>query len=255
MSPELFSGSIEQKRIEEWVDVVGTLDSECKLRMSDNGWSVAITDPANVAFVDSKLSRSGFASYGGDWDDDEQFVYGANLSRINEVVSFATSDSTVNFILPDEHGMEMRGSDFSYNLSGIDPKTIRKEPEIPDFESYTVVDGLPAEELSRAVKAADMVSDYITLTSDVDEGAFGAHSSGDTDDVDVALTEEADSLNIGEDTRVMLSLEYLKDMTSAIPSGVDVKLALRTDFPVSMEFTHADGNAQTAMMLAPRIES
>jgi proliferating cell nuclear antigen len=255
MSDTIHTASIKQSHISEWATVIQAVDNEAKINISDDGWRTQIVDPANVAFIETVLHDGAFTSYGVDESDGDGFVYGGNITRISDVTGMGSSDSTVHFDLPDRTKMNIQAGGVSYNLNGINPDTMRQEPEIPAIDFTTTATGVNENRLSRAVEAADMVADQIRFVADPDDETFTAHARGDTDNVDVDLTEQTDSLDIEDQTEVSISLDYLRSLVRAIPSGASVSIQAKTDFPIRFDFTHADGHADTLMLIAPRIES
>jgi len=60
------------------------------------------------------------------------------------------------------HKLVIRMRGLSYTMSLLDPSSIRKEPKVPtlDLPAHIVIRG---EDLKRAVKAAEKVSDYMSI--------------------------------------------------------------------------------------------
>jgi proliferating cell nuclear antigen len=136
----------------------------------------------------------------------------------------------------------------------IDPDSIRQEPDIPDLDlDATIV--LEGDQISRGVSAADLCSDHITLSCDVDSEAFHMAAEGDTDDVDLELgSDDLLSAEVEDDCESMFSLDYLSDMQRPMPSDGEVSVRLGTEFPVKFRYSVEEGVSVTNM-LAPRIQS
>ena len=255
MSENAVDASIARDNIQESIGVVKAFTDESRLYFSDYGLYGVVQDEASVAMSQINLSDTAFTSYGADASDDESVLFGADLSRLYEVVGMASSGDTIHMTLPDRHSMSMEAGGLSYNLTGINTDTIRQEPEIPDLEFDTDAIGVPADELSRAVKAADMVSDHVAFEADADEGTLHITAEGDTDSVSIELTDECESLDIESDTRGLFSVGYLQNAIRAIPSDAAVRIRSKTDFPLQIDFTVAEGHGDATVIIAPRIEN
>lgn len=110
-------------------------------------------------------------------------------------------------------------------------------------------------EFKRAIRAADMVSDHITLQVDEREECFIANAEGDTDDVDLELSgDDLEDADWGS-AYSLFSLEYLKDLRKPIPSDTVVRMQLGEEFPIKLTFELADGAVDVESMVAPRIQS
>lgn len=255
MSENAVDASIARDNIQESIGVLEAFADESRLYFFDDGLYGVVQDKANVAMSQIDLSDTAFTSYGADASDDESVLFGADLSRLDEVVGMASSGGTIHMTLPDRHSMSMESGGLSYNLTGINTDTIRKEPEIPDLEFDTDAAGVPADELSRAVKAADMVSDHVAFEADADEDTLHITAEGDTDNVSVELTDECESLDIESDTRGLFAVGYLQNAIRAIPSDDAVRIGAKTDFPLQIDFTVAEGHGDATFIIAPRIEN
>ena len=255
MSENAVDASIARDNIQESIGVVKAFADESRLYFSDCGLYGVVQDEASVAMSQINLSDTAFTSYGADASDDESVLFGADLSRLDEVVGMASSGDTIHMTLPDRHSMSIEAGGLSYNLTGINTDTIRREPEMPDLEFDTDAIGVPADELSRAVKAADMVSDHVAFEADADEGTLHITGEGDTDSVSVELTDECESLDIESDTRGLFSVGYLKNAIRAIPSDAAVRIGTKTDFPLQIDFTVAEGHGDATVIIAPRIDN
>lgn len=247
---QAFSATIEAGRLETVINTLRAIVDECRVHLTTEDLRIAAVDPANVAMDDLSLAESGFESYqaaGG--------VLGVNIDRLGDIVSMANADELIQLELDSEtRKLEIHVDSLEYTLALIDPESIRQEPDIPDFDLPVRV-VLESDDLDRAVRAADMVSDHIRFTVDPDADAFHITASGDTDSVDFELDRDdliefdaaaADSL---------FSLDYLKDLSNSIPKNTEIELLLGEEFPMMMEYTFADGAAEVTRMLAPRIES
>jgi len=203
-----FSAIVPVQSLEDTLDPVATLVDECKLRLTDDGLSIRAVDPANVGMADVSLPERAFESYEADGG-----VIGINLDRLQDVLSMGDKGDLVHLELNEEtRKLHIEIGELSYTLALIDPDSIRKEPDIPDLDLPADV-AFEGSELSRAVTAADLVGDHVSLSADPGEQTFVVSAEGDTDDVDLVLgNDELATADVGEAAESLFSLDYLKDM-------------------------------------------
>ena len=244
-----FSAIVPVQSLEDALDPVATLVDECKIRLHDDELSIRAVDPANVAMCDVSLPERAFESYEADGG-----VIGVNLDRLQDVLSMGSSGDLAKLELNEEtRKLHIEIDELSYTLALIDPDSIRKEPDIPDLDLPADV-AFEGSELSRAVTAADLVGDHVSLAADPDEQTFVVSAQGDTDDVEVVLgNDELATADVAESAESLFSLDYLKDMARPIGSDVIVSFKLGSEMPVKFRYTN--GEASVEHLLAPRIES
>ena len=246
----MFKAIVSAETLTDALDSVSVLVDECKIRLNEEEFAIRAVDPANVGMVDLSLAAAAFESYEADGG-----VIGVNLGRLEDIASMANSGDLIHLELNEEtRKLHIQIDGLSYTLALIDPDSIRQEPDIPDLD-------LPAEivlegsQLSRGIKAADMVSDHIALRVDESAEAFYIEAEGDTDDVDLELdSDDLIDLTAGA-ADSLFSLDYLKDMNKAIPNATEVTAELGEEFPVKLHYEFAEGLGQVTYMLAPRIQS
>ncbi|AAM88733.1 DNA polymerase sliding clamp [Natrialba phage PhiCh1] len=246
----MFKAIATKSELESFTDPISQLVEECKVNLNEDGLHVRAVDPANVGMVESNAHASGFESYEADGG-----LIGLNVDRFEDVIGMANSGDLVHLELDEETrklAIQIEGMEFTLAL--IDPDSIRAEPDIPDLDltSEIVLEG---RHIDRGIKAADMVSDHITLAVDEKEELFEIEAEGDTDDVHIGLErDDLIDLQVGP-ARSLFSLDYLKDMSKAIDAGDEVTIELGEEFPVKLAFTTEEGNVDVQYMLSPRIQS
>lgn len=245
-----FSAIVQADTLSDAIEPVSALVDECKLNLGEDGLEVRAVDPANVAMVEMKLSRTGCESYDADGG-----VIGIDLDRLEDVLSMAKAADLVSLELDEEtRKLEIVVDGLEYTLACIDPDSIRQEPDIPDLDltgTYVFEGG----EFDRAVRAADLVGDHIAIRGEApDELVFAAE--GDTDDVEVTLKErDLLSGDLGERCKSLFSLDYLSDINRPLGTDTECSLLLGDEFPLKLRYSRADGHVQVVNMLAPRIAS
>lgn len=248
--PTQFQAAIKGGEIKDFVSTLRALVDEAKITVSPDGLTTRAVDPANVAMYDIELTTAAFESY-----DATEGVLGVNLERLEEVLKLANKGDLVQFAFDTttfKLGIHIDGVEFT--MACIDPDSIRAEPDIPDMDLPASVTA-DADDLSRGVKAADMVSDHIRLHLNEEARTFNFVAEGDTDDVNFELKESDLSDMVVAEASSLFSLDYMKDLVKEMPKSQDVTLTFGSEFPVMINYKFADGDGSVLSMLAPRIES
>lgn len=232
------------------LEPVYALVEECKLNVNPDGLAVCAVDPANVAMVNIELPADACEEYHANGG-----VLGINLERLLDVLSMGDNDDIATLELDAEtRKLHIDIEGLAYTLALIDPESIRQEPDIPDLDlpGTYVVEG---RELARAVRAADLCSDHISLRA-LSDGEMAFHADGDTDNVNISVSgERLLSGHFGDDEAAesMLSLDYLQDVTRPIDTDTAVSILLGEAFPVKLRYSIDD--TDVINMIAPRISS
>lgn len=248
--PSQFQAAIKGGEIKDFVSTLRAIVDEAKITITPDGLATRAVDPANVAMYDIELSTAAFESY-----DATEGILGVNLERLEEVLKLANKGDLVQLVFDTKTfklGIHVDGVEFT--MACIDPDSIRAEPDIPDMDLPASVTA-ESDDLSRGVKAADMVSDHIRLHLNEDARTFNIVAEGDTDDVTFELKESDVSEMVVAEANALFSLDYMKDLVKEIPKGEEATLTFGSDFPVMMDYEFADGDGTVLSMLAPRIQS
>ena len=248
--PRQFQAAITGGDIKDFVGTLRAIVDEAKFNIGPDGIRVRAVDPANVAMDDGVLSAGAFESY-----DASEGILGLNLERLEEVLKLANRGDLVELSFnTNTFKLVIHIDGIEFTIACIDPDSIRMEPEIPDMDlpaSFTVDEA----QISRGVKAADMVSDHIQLRCDETDQAVFIEAEGDTDDVCLELTEEEYIAITAVDAEALFSLDYVKDISRKFPKGAEISITFGTDFPMMIEYEFADGECEILSMIAPRIRS
>ncbi|MFC5973745.1 DNA polymerase sliding clamp [Halomarina salina] len=248
--PQQFTAAIKGGAIKEFVSTLRAIVDEAKIRVGPDGIHTRAVDPANVAMYDVTLAAGAFESY-----DATEGVLGVNLERFEEVLKLAKKNdlvqlsfNTTSFKLV----IHIDGVEFTMAL--IDPDSIRKEPEIPEMD-LPISLTLEEAQISRGVKAADMVSDHIRFRCDEAETTVYIEAEGDTDNVSVELADDDLVALTAADGNALYSLDYVNDISKQFPKSTEITLTFGGDFPMMFEYQFSDGECDVLAMLAPRIQS
>lgn len=245
-----FAAIVTADTLEEFLAPVSALVDECKINLGTEGIEIRAVDPANVAMCQADLDAGAFESYEADGG-----TIGVNLDRLEDVIGFADSGDLVHLELNEQtRKLDVQVSALDYTLALIDPDSIRQEPDIPDLDlpAEVVVEG---QDLQLMAEASDIVSDHISLGVDAGRGVFYSNAEGDTDDASIELDEDDVIDRSGSGARSLFSLDYITDVTGAMPDEVEVRVILGDEFPIKMYYDLAEGRASVTSLVAPRIQS
>jgi proliferating cell nuclear antigen len=244
----MFEAMIDATLLKDSIESISVLVGEARIRVSPEGIAVKAVDPANVAMVSFDLNAAAFEEFTA-----EEGEIGLDLSRITDILGIAERSDTIKMKIDEQsRKLSVQFGGIAYTLSLLDPSTIRAEPRIPQLELPAEV-ALNGKELLRAIKAAEKISDHISLG--VDGEKFFMEAEGDTDRMRQEMGRE-DLINIKPgSTRSLFSLDYLSDIAKPASKANEVTLQLGNDFPVKIGFSIAGGNGKISYLLAPRIEA
>lgn len=251
-TPQTFSAAIKAGTLSNLLDSIDALVEECKVRVSRDGVYIRAVDAANVAMVDGSLDASAFEQF-----EASPGILGLTLGKLMDAVNLANKSDLIFFKFDSEtRKLHIETDGLEYTMALLDPDTIRKEPEIPDLDLPTTVT-LEAAKLSRAIKATDMVSDHISISTSMrDGGVLLMGGEGDVDDVELELgPEDLIDENISSEAKSLFSLDYMKDMNRAIPGGAEVTIDVGNEFPLKLRYEQDEASCRVEYMLAPRIQS
>jgi proliferating cell nuclear antigen len=244
----MFKAIIESDKLKEMIEAVSSIVDEGRINLSPDGISVRAVDPANVAMVALNLNSGAFEEFNA-----TEGELGVDLKRLGDIVDMAQKTEMVELELDETlHKLVVSMSGLTYKISLLDPASIRKEPKIPQLElSATIV--LSGNDLKRAVKAAEKVSDHMCMG--VEDDIFYLEAEGDSDRMRLEIVEDQlISLKSG-DARSLFSLDYLSEMIKSAGKANEVTIGLGRDFPTKINFKIANGGGDVNYLLAPRIES
>lgn len=237
--------------LEQYTATLSALVDETRIQASEDGWQSTMTDPADVAMVETRLDPAGFESF-----ETDGVLLGVNLARLEDVVEMGEADDPIHIeFRPDSRKLHIEVNQLEYTMALIDPDSIRNKPDLPDLD-LPVTATVEWARISRSITAADMVSDHIIFGYDHSEDLLYCEAAGDTDDVyhehgadeliDATSSDDADSI---------FSLDYLKDINKAIPADAEVTITVGEELPMMMDWEFADGHGSATYMMAPRIRS
>ncbi|WAM22612.1 MAG: DNA polymerase sliding clamp (plasmid) [Candidatus Methanoperedens sp.] len=244
----MFKAEIKSDRLKDSIEILSVMIDEAKFKLTPVGISARAVDAANVAMVSFDLAIDAFDSY-----EATEGELGIDLKKLNGVLEMAGKDDKIQLELDEAaHKLIVRMRGLAYTMSLLDPSSIRKEPKIPNLNlpASIVIHG---EDIKRAVKAAEKVSDHMSMG--VKGNIFFMEAEGDTDKVRVEMTKDQLIDLKPAEVKALFSLDYLSDMSKTAGKSSEVTLNIGTDFPLKVAFKFAEGHGHAEYMMAPRVES
>lgn len=244
----MFKASIDIDLLRDSIAALSVIVEEVRLRITPEGISVKAVDAANVAMVIFDLKSGAFESY-----EASETEIGLSLEKLNDILAIVDKKTVASLELDEESQkllIDLGG--FKYTLSLIELSTIRTEPRIPQLDLPARVT-LSGQEFRTAIKAAEKISDHITLG--VSGNTFFMEAKEDTDSVRLEMdSSQLIDLKSG-DACSLFSLDYLTNISKPSGKSSEVSLSLGRDFPILIYFETAAGAGTVTYLLAPRIES
>jgi proliferating cell nuclear antigen len=247
-----FTATAAADVLETALDDVAVLVDECVLEVDREGLSVEAMDPATVAMVSLSVDADAFEAFDAPADG---LRLGVALDRLRDVVGMADGDQLVRLAFdPEKRTLHVRVGELAYTLALVDPDAIRSPPDRVDLaDQYAATVALPGREMSRAVSAADMVSDHLEMGVDERDELFYVRADGDTDTVAVDFPgRDCEAFDSGV-AHSLFSLQYLTAVERALPTDDPVRLRLGEEAPVELQFDVAGEDGTVRYVVSPRL--
>ncbi len=243
----MFSADLKSDTLKGLVNIISTLIDEVKFTITPKGMTLKAVDAAHVAMIEMEIENCAFDRYRA-----EPCEIGLDLDKVKDVLKLATSGDNIGMEQDDTHGrLVFKIGNITRRMNLVDTSTM-SNPKVPQLSLIAKI-SLLVDELQKGIRAADKISDHVTLKAG--PGYFDMYCEGDTDSVSLHL--DGVSVEVDADSEVcsMFPLDYISNIIKAIPAGTTIKIELDNDYPVKLVFSLADGNARVNYLLAPRIES
>lgn len=244
----MFCAELKSETLKSLVNIISTLIDEVKLTVTSEGIVLRAVDAAHVGMVEVEVGKGSFDFY-----EAEDCDIGLDLDKVKSVLKLATSGDSIRMEQDEDNGrLVFKVGNITRRMNLIDTSTL-SDPKVPNLDLLATV-GVHVDELQKGIRAAESISDHITLRASPE--AFELSCEGDTDSVNLRLEKESlDELDVDEEVRSMFPLDYFSNIIKAVPAGTVIRMDLDNDYPMKMLFTLAGGNATVNYLLAPRIES
>lgn len=244
----MFKADLKSDTLKGLVNIISTLIDEVKFTITADGMTLKAVDAAHVAMIEMEVGKGAFESY-----EAEACEIGLDLDKVKSVLKLAASGDIIKMEQDDTHGrLVFKVGNITRRMNLVDTASMN-DPKVPQLSLATDIN-LKVDELQKGIRAAESISDHITLRAGV--GYFELSCEGDTDSVSLRLEGDAiESINAESDVQSMFPLDYFSNIVKAIPAGTVVRVELDNDYPVKLVFALADGQVKVNYLLAPRIES
>lgn len=254
------------KTLKDMMKPVGAIADECRLKISPEGLSVKVVDPANVALIDLNLPKEVF--HEGEYTIDESLEVGLDVVNYLSLFEGAEDNESAEVSIEpfEEEGVQKHrltlkvAGIFEQELTLMKPGGLRNEPKIPKFTLRAQV-GVSKEFLKRCFDTAAKAGDYIRMVAisepdmPVPKRTFVMETGDEERKFKVELTTgvEITAETLEVKLKSLFSLDYLCDIVKAIGDGENITMHLDKDYPLILNFNVLDHGLATYMM-APRVE-
>jgi len=244
----LFRATVKADVLKSVNDVISPLVNEAKLNITSKGISIRVVDPAHVAMANVEVKDEAFEEYKAD-----EMELGVDIDKLGSILRLAGSDDTVSLEYDErENRLVFRIGNLVRRMGLIDTAGM-PDSKMPNLElpAKTV---MKAGELSKGIRASEMISDHLALT--VDKDTFELHAEGDVDTVNLKLPKDMlIELNSPEKYKSLFSIDYISNMIKPVKSEDPITILIGNDNPLRVDFDFADKKGHVTFLLAPRIES
>ena len=243
----MFSAELKSDTLKGLVNIISTLVDEVKFTITEEGMTLKAVDAAHVAMIELAVGKGAFESYKA-----ERTELGLDLDKVKGVLKLASSGDIIRIEQDDEHGrLVFKIGNITRRMNLVDTSTM-SDPKVPQL-NVTANLTVPVEELQQGIRAADTISDHITLRAGPE--FFELSCMGDTDSVSLRLDKgPAVIIDTPSEVCSMYPLDYFSNIIKALPAGTSLDVELENDYPMKLVFGLADGNVKVDYLLAPRIE-
>ena len=244
----VFNAKVKSDVIKALIDVTHSLVEEAKFNITPKGISLRAYDPAHVAMVDINIKDTAFEEYKA-----EEMELGIDIDKLSGILKLAGSDDIISLKYDDrKNRLIIKIGNLVRRMGLIDTAGMSdlKMPTL-DLPAIAVV---RAGDLSRGIRASEMISDHLALT--VDKDKLELYAEGDTDTVNLSLSKDMlIEIDSPDKYKSLFSIDYLNKMIKVVKSKDPVTLHLGNDNPMKVDFDFADGKGHVTYLFAPRVES
>lgn len=252
---KLPQGNVFKKVLEAIKDLVPNANWEC----SSTGIAVQAMDSSHVSLVSISLNSDGFAPY----RCDRNVTLGMETANLSKILKCASNDDSITIKAEDggdlvtflfESPSQDRECEYKMRLMDIDSEHLG----IPD-QDYDAVVTMPSSEFQRICRDLTQIGDSVTIHCTKEGVQFSA--KGDLGDGKVTLKqnssvdkeEEQVSIVLNDPVELTFALRYLNFFTKATPLSSTVKMSLKEDVPLVLDYSVGEiGNLK--YYLAPKID-
>ncbi|MCK5149816.1 proliferating cell nuclear antigen (pcna) [Candidatus Pacearchaeota archaeon] len=225
------------------IEILSELVSEVRIKVNESGMSITAMDPANVAMVGFKLSKSSFSQF-----ETSGEVLGISLDDLKRILKRCSSESFL-ILEKKENLLSIQIQDrikrnFTLNLIEIESE----DKEMPNLEFSSRVE-LNSNDLVASIEDCRVVADACSFI--IEEGKFIVEAKG----LNSARSEfSGDEAEIqAENCKARYSLEYLQKFLKGSKLCEKTILNFANDHPLKVELKKE--GMELSFILAPRVET
>lgn len=248
-----FEFIIERGHLDAFLDAIEAVSDECVLKVKEGGIHVRLVDAANVLMMDGTLDADAFEFY-----DATRTRIGIPVGRLKEAISFAGKNDPVQISLNEENRkLLVELEDAELEVAGIDPDSIRNEPDLPDLD-LALHATIKSDQLKRALSIAEFVNETggLAISYDTTLEELSFQSPGDKDTGELTLdAEDLVELDASGDAHSIYSVDFLQRFIPPMPKDTPVSIEVGVEHPLMAEHEAVDGHCRALYVLAPRIQS
>jgi|TARA_Y100000034_G_scaffold71539_1_gene86296 proliferating cell nuclear antigen len=229
------------------VEIISELVTEVRIKINEGEMSISAMDPANVAMVGFKISKSAFSQYEVSND-----VLGINLESLKQILKRCSAGSSL-ILEKKENLLKIQIYDrikrnFTLNLIDIESEDIDFKDKISKMEFSSLVE-LSSNDLIASIEDCGIVADSCSFI--IKDGKFIIEAKS----LNSAMSEfSGDEAKIqAENCKAKYSLEYLQKFMKGAKLSEKSVLHFAEDHPLKINFKNQD--IELSFILAPRVEN
>ncbi|CEG11902.1 putative DNA polymerase sliding clamp [groundwater metagenome] len=234
------------KDLKRAIESVSVLVDEGTLNISSKGIDIKVIDPSQIAMGILNIPKTMFEEY--TLEGDKDLVVGMNFLELSKLMKRVRSDDAVELKIDNKIGIKFKGKTTrDYELGILETSAPSREPKIETVDEIKIRGNLFADH----VKDIEMVSSKIAV--EFNSKGVVLSAEGDVSEVTIEISDEnLIDKNVKEDAKATFSIEYLKNLITAVDADTIITLRLKTNSPMVLEYSI--GDASIKYYLAPRIE-
>jgi proliferating cell nuclear antigen len=241
---------IDTDILETTIEIVDTVAGESVIRFGQGGLDVLLVDSANVYVTELHLDADAFDAIGSG-----RFPAGLNHQALLDYIGTAGNSQLAELAFQAETArLAIQIEPHNHEFALINPDSIRNQPDTPDLELPNRFE-IAGETLQETVDVAQLVSDHLKIHGDLDDECIQFIADGDTDITTTTLDDELEFADVQKDAETILTMEYLQEAVGVIPSSATVEIRFGDEFPVTLDWSYADGHGDVHQIIAPRIQA
>ena len=229
------------------IEIISDLVTEVRIKINDQEMNISAMDPANVAMVGFKISKSAFSQY-----EVGNEVLGINLENLKQILKRCGAGSSLilekkeNLLKIQIHDRIKRN--FTLNLIDIESEDIDFKDKISNMEFSSLVE-LSSNDLISSIEDCVIVSESCSFI--IKDGKFVIEAKS----LNSAMSEfSGDEAKIqAENCKAKYSLEYLQKFMKGAKLSEKSVLHFAEDHPLKIDFKNQD--MELSFILAPRVEN